>query len=162
MKTSLTRSMEAGQIYENMLADPALSKKGGSASTKGHSKTDQRKGNTRSPSDPNPSSRNDSKGRGKGEPKLRWANNKDALQGINQADIDKHRAAKVACWRCGRDNHQTLHCFANKDVDGKEIPAAPKNFKHETKGPPGGGRTTGAQEGPNGRHHYCGTSPHDL
>ncbi|KAK3684195.1 hypothetical protein B0T22DRAFT_384088 [Podospora appendiculata] len=122
---------EAGQIYENMMANPGFSSgKGAPASTPERSKSGQHP-NPRSEgrSQSGQSSNKDS--HSAGPPKLdpkdkRWSSNKEALKGISSADIDKRKAAKKACWRCGRDNHQTLACFARKDVDGKELPAAPE------------------------------------
>ncbi|RAL66363.1 hypothetical protein DID88_006032 [Monilinia fructigena] len=54
----------------------------------------------------------------------KWATSKDALQGINQSDIDQRKKEKILCWRCGRNNHHTLECFARKDTAGKDLPSA--------------------------------------
>ena len=48
-----------------------------------------------------------------------------ALQGINQLLIDKRKELRVECWRCGRNSHYTLDCFANTSLDGKVLPPAP-------------------------------------
>ncbi|KAI1439363.1 hypothetical protein F5Y02DRAFT_97479 [Annulohypoxylon stygium] len=122
----------AGRIYENMLTNPGISSvKGEPTSTTERSKSGQQdRGRNRS----NPGSDRSSKNTGQSKPPgnskpdtkdKRWSTNKEALKGIDQADIDQRKKDKKPCWRCGRDNHQTLACFAKKDVNGKELPAAP-------------------------------------
>ena len=51
----------------------------------------------------------------------KFASTKEALEGISEALIQKHRNAKASCWRCGRSNHHTLECFAKRTEDGEEI-----------------------------------------
>lgn len=51
---------------------------------------------------------------------------REALKGVPSAKVDKREKAKVSCWRCGRDSHHTLNCFANKDSDGNYIEAPSK------------------------------------
>jgi len=121
----LSAVQEAGLIYENMLSNPGLGSvgKGAPGSTSERSKpVPPPTKEPRSLSGQNQSSRNS-----KVDPKSkRWSNNRDALKGIDQADIDKRKSANKACWRCGRDNHDTLDCFARKDVNGKDLPPAPE------------------------------------
>jgi hypothetical protein len=38
-----------------------------------------------------------------------------------QAEIDQHKADKASCWRCGRNSHHTLECFAKKTSKGTEL-----------------------------------------
>ena len=54
-----------------------------------------------------------------------WPSVKEALKGIDQVDIDRHRKKKKSYWHCGRDRHQTLNYFATKAVNGKVLPPAP-------------------------------------
>jgi hypothetical protein len=119
--------LEAGQIYENMQEDPGLSKKGESTSRKEHSKRDpRRQPRQRSPSDRAQRSRTprrEHKPADNANQANHWKNNNEALTGISPKTIEKHKKAKAACWRCGRNNHQTLNCYAKKDLDGKEIPS---------------------------------------
>jgi len=120
---------EAGRIYENMLANPAISGKGKPGSTPEHSRSGQPRKDTSSRSGQSSSGGDKQSGgskpdRGKEKQKV-WASNRDALKGIDQSDIDKRKTAKKACWRCGRDNHSTLSCFAKKDANGKDLPPAP-------------------------------------
>ncbi|KAJ2984543.1 hypothetical protein NUW58_g6004 [Xylaria curta] len=132
---------EAGLIYETMRANPGINHHGGSSgnklgkegptSTSEHSKSGQPRKDTRSKSGSNPSLKKDgdTKKTGGSKPDLkekRWASNKVALVGIDQSDIDKFKKENKACWRCGRDNHQTLACFARKNIDGKDLPPAPE------------------------------------
>lgn len=113
---------EAGQIYENMMTNPGISSgKGAPTSRPEHSKSGHTPKERRSSSDQGPSSR-PGKAKVPNKSDQKWAGNKEALLGIAQEDIDKRKKAKAACWRCGRDNHQTLNCFARKDVDGKDLP----------------------------------------
>jgi hypothetical protein len=51
----------------------------------------------------------------------KFQNNREALAGIPQAEIDQHKADKASCWRCGRNSHHTLECFANKTSKGTEL-----------------------------------------
>ncbi|KAI1818863.1 hypothetical protein F4861DRAFT_549514, partial [Xylaria intraflava] len=53
-----------------------------------------------------------------------WLSTSEALRDINQALINKRKAAKTRCWRCGRDNHLTLECRANRDLEGNTLPQA--------------------------------------
>jgi hypothetical protein len=129
----LSAVQEAGLIYENMLSNPGLESvgKGAPGSTSERSKpVPPPAKEPRSLSGHNQSSRKEAgktTGGSKVDPKSkRWSNNRDALKGIDQADIDKRKSANKACWRCGRDNHGTLDCFAKKDVNGKDLPPAPE------------------------------------
>ncbi|KAK4165509.1 hypothetical protein QBC43DRAFT_369014 [Cladorrhinum sp. PSN259] len=58
----------------------------------------------------------------------RWPNAKKALEGVDQPDIDQFKRDRKSCWRCGRDNHHTLACFARKNIDGKDLPTAPEKM----------------------------------
>lgn len=111
---------EAGRVYENMLQAPGYQMgKGAPASRTEHSKSGQQpRKDSRSPSDPNQSSkRPDRSAKDK-----KWSSNRDALKGIDQADIDQRKKDQVSCWRCGRDSHYTTECFAKKDNNGKDLP----------------------------------------
>ena len=57
--------------------------------------------------------------------KRRWPSIHAALQGIDQSSIDKRKESRMQCWRCGRNNHHTLDCFANTSLDGKALPPVP-------------------------------------
>ena len=58
--------------------------------------------------------------------RLCWKNAGQALKGVNQASIDKWKAAGKSCIRCGGDNHQCVHCHRKKNIDGQELPPAPE------------------------------------
>jgi hypothetical protein len=49
----------------------------------------------------------------------RFSSTKEALNGISEELIQKHKAANATCWRCGRSNHYTTECYA-KIADGGE------------------------------------------
>jgi hypothetical protein len=51
----------------------------------------------------------------------KFQNNREALAGIPQAEIDQHKADKASCWCCGRNSHHTLECFAKKTSKGTEL-----------------------------------------
>lgn len=129
----LAAIQEAGQIYENMLTNPGISQsKGGPTSTPEHSKSGQRPRDKEPRSNPGPnrSSRKEdpkkaSPSKGRDPKKQVWNSTKDALVGVDQAAIDQRKKDKVSCWRCGRSNHHTLECFSKKDVDSKDLSAAP-------------------------------------
>ena len=57
---------------------------------------------------------------------LCWKNAGQALKGVDQASIDKWKAANKSCIRCGGDNHQSVHCHRKKNIDGQELPLAPE------------------------------------
>lgn len=120
-----------------MMANPGLSRtgKGTSASILERLKSDKSTNrDNRSTSNPSPSSRRDNQLQkdtsenkaATGTKSKKWASIKEALAGISQGDIDKRKADKAQCWRCGRDNHHTLECFARRDTDGKELPVPAK------------------------------------
>lgn len=122
---------EAGQIYENMLVNPGLNSAGkdGPTSMTERSRSGHRNqghSDTRSSQGQNPSFKKDNKREKPSSTKdTKWQSSKEALQGIDQADIDQRKRDKISCWRCGRDNHHTLECFARKDTKGKDLPTAP-------------------------------------
>jgi hypothetical protein len=51
----------------------------------------------------------------------KFQNNREALAGVPQMEIDQHKADKASCWRCGRNSHHTLECFAKKTSKGTEL-----------------------------------------
>jgi predicted ATP-binding protein involved in virulence len=51
----------------------------------------------------------------------KFQNNREALVGVPQAEIDQYKADKASCWRCGRSSHHTLECFAKKTSKGTEL-----------------------------------------
>jgi hypothetical protein len=54
-----------------------------------------------------------------------WSSVKEALAGVPQADIDKAKSERKDCWRCCRDGHRTLNCYARKSSSGAPLPEAP-------------------------------------
>ena len=58
--------------------------------------------------------------------RLCWENAGQALKGVDQASIDKWKAANKSCIRCGGDNHQSVHCHRKKNIDGQKLPPAPE------------------------------------
>lgn len=56
-----------------------------------------------------------------------WASAGQALRNVDQASIDKWKAASKACIRCGGSNHQSVHCVRRKNLDGMELPPPPTN-----------------------------------
>ena len=113
---------EAGRMHEEMESKLSSAGKEKPASKPEPPRAGKRKENKGSPS--GQSSRGEDKKAGGSQPK--WNSVREALNGVPQAKIDKRRKAKVSCWRCGRDNHSTLNCFANKDSDGNDIEAPSK------------------------------------
>ena len=39
-----------------------------------------------------------------------WKSTDLALRGVDQAQIDEHKAVFGSCWRCGGDRHRTTQC----------------------------------------------------
>lgn len=127
----LTAVQEVGRIYETMLQDPGLSLKAGKnepVSKKEHSNAGRPRDNSSNkaarsnPSLKQPAAKKAANGDRKDNI---WATTKLALEGIDQQKIDARKKAKTLCWRCGRDQHHTLACYAKKDVEGTDLPAAP-------------------------------------
>jgi hypothetical protein len=56
---------------------------------------------------------------------------KDTLDGIEEKLIKKHKANSTKSFRCGRNNHFTLHCYP-KFTKGGDSLESPK-VKNETK-----------------------------
>ena len=53
-----------------------------------------------------------------------WSSIRDALAGIDQGDINAHKATcgKNGCWRCGLSTHRTFDCYAKRTASGTELP----------------------------------------
>jgi hypothetical protein len=64
----------------------------------------------------------------------KFQNNRKALAGVPQVEIDQHKADKASCWHCGCNSHHTLECFAKKTSKGMElaptVAAVSKRTKH--------------------------------
>lgn len=116
--------LEAGRVYEDTLANSAVAKGEQSGSTRDQSKSDRRKEQS-SASSSKSSLRSRGQRASAGTKGQIWSSKEEALQGIAQADIDKQKKANVSCLRCGRDKHDTLYCYAKRDVDGKDLPSPP-------------------------------------
>lgn len=56
-----------------------------------------------------------------------YATLKDALAGLDLAELEDHKTTKAGCWRCGRDGHQATDCYARTTRKGTPLPAAPGN-----------------------------------
>jgi predicted ATP-binding protein involved in virulence len=71
----------------------------------------------------------------KSDREKKFQNNREALAGVPQAEIDQHKADKASCWRCGHSSHHTLECFAKKTSKGTElattVAAVSKKTKHQ-------------------------------
>lgn len=126
-KKFLEAVREAGLFYESTRAIKALSKKVQSTMTKHQSASDRQEEQLSASSSSNPPSGTNVQGTAstKSTKDQVWRSNKEALQGIAQADIDKRKKANVSCWRCGRNTHGTLNCYAKRDIDKKDLPPPP-------------------------------------
>jgi len=53
-----------------------------------------------------------------------WGSIREALAGINQDDINAHKATcgQNGCWRCGLSTHRTFDCYAKRTASGMELP----------------------------------------
>jgi hypothetical protein len=69
----------------------------------------------------------------KGDQEKKFQNNREALAGVPQAEIDQHKADKASCWRCGRSSHHTLECFAKKTSKGTELATTVAAVSKKTK-----------------------------
>jgi hypothetical protein len=63
----------------------------------------------------------------------KFQNNREALAGVPQAEIDQHKADKASCWHCGRNSHHTLECFAKKTSKGTELATTVATVSKRTK-----------------------------
>ena len=130
--------VRAGLVYETMQANPALhrreSGKDGSGSRSEHKKPDKTpSSNSRSNSD-RPAKNEKKRKRDDGgdhkksdTPREKcWKDSKTALAGVDNSDVEKHKKAGAKCWRCGRNNHRSVECYAKKNMAGKDLPTAPE------------------------------------
>jgi hypothetical protein len=46
---------------------------------------------------------------------------KEASKGIDEELIAKHKESKANCWRCRREGHYMLGCYAKKKEEGVEV-----------------------------------------
>jgi hypothetical protein len=46
---------------------------------------------------------------------------KEALKGMSEEMISKYKDGKANCWRCRREGHYKLECYAKKTANGEEI-----------------------------------------
>jgi hypothetical protein len=51
----------------------------------------------------------------------KYASTKEALKGISEELIQKHKSASPLCWRCGRCNHSTTECYAKTAESGDTL-----------------------------------------
>jgi hypothetical protein len=51
----------------------------------------------------------------------KYASTKEALKGISEELIQKHKSAGTSCWRCGRSNHYSTECFAKPAENGDSL-----------------------------------------
>jgi hypothetical protein len=54
-----------------------------------------------------------------------FASMKDALAGLNLEEINGYRAERAGCFRCGRDGHQAVECYARTSRKGTSLPSIP-------------------------------------
>jgi hypothetical protein len=63
----------------------------------------------------------------------KFPNNREALVGVPQTEINQYKADKASCWNCGCSSHHMLECFAKKTSKGTElatiVAAVSKNTK---------------------------------
>jgi hypothetical protein len=52
---------------------------------------------------------------------FKFENVKEALKGMSEEIITKHKDAKANCWRCRHEGHYTLECYAKKTEIAEEI-----------------------------------------
>jgi hypothetical protein len=121
---------EAGRVVEEMRRDRALSKgktlevrenyqsKTKEAARPREAQQKDRKVRDKASEKKESSGKKDKKGKEK-EPL--YSSGKDALKGVPQAEIDKHKKDKADCWRCGRDGHKMYDCYAKKTTNGVEL-----------------------------------------
>jgi hypothetical protein len=51
----------------------------------------------------------------------KYGSTKEALKGISEELIQKHKSAGASCWRCGRSNHYTIECYAKTAENGDSL-----------------------------------------
>jgi hypothetical protein len=54
-----------------------------------------------------------------------FASMKDALAGINLEEVNGYKAERAGCFRCGRDGHQAIECYARTSRKGTPLPSVP-------------------------------------
>lgn len=133
----------AGLIYEEKMKNREIARKAkqgkgeSTSNSKERSKRDNHKEDTNtssSRSDPAPAKKAKKNQKRKQQDRedkpsaptrnKHWNSYKEAIAGVDQADLDKHKASK-GCHRCGRQGHNTLECYSGKTEEGKDIPKPP-------------------------------------
>ena len=122
----LVATYEAGRYRENrnLLAKVKAATERGSrtgsqnATSKGANKGSREQGKR------NELQRNESQVAKTEKAKL-WKGLREAFQGVPQDEIDEHKKNTQGCWRCGRDNHSTYHCYACTTKKGTTLAEAP-------------------------------------
>jgi hypothetical protein len=60
----------------------------------------------------------------KSDKERKFQNNRDALSGVHQDEIDQHKADRASCWRCDRNCYYMLECFMKKTSKGTGLATA--------------------------------------
>lgn len=58
-----------------------------------------------------------------------WMSGRDALEGVPQAEIDRHKRENADCWRCGKKGHKMHNCYCKQTVAGTPLRDAPRTSK---------------------------------
>jgi hypothetical protein len=123
-KARLIKLATAKEQHRNMHEKPLLSMYQTSSEPKQEREREKRKRDDEKKSTCGSDKRGkkgESTGTPKGDREKKFQNNREALAGVPQAEIDQHKADKASCWRCGRNSHHTLQCFAKKTSKGTEL-----------------------------------------
>ena len=121
----LVATYEAGRHWENrdlLAKEKAAGERGSGTGNQNATQKGTNKG-SREQGKRNDLQRNESQAAKTEKAKL-WKGLREAFQGVPQDEIDEHKKNTQGCWRCGRDNHSTYHCYACTTKKGTTLAEA--------------------------------------
>jgi hypothetical protein len=122
---------EAGEVIEDMKEDDRLKEHAKKDSEKSshkkesvETKKDKKKKGDTPTSDKKKKDSSDSKKKETKKKESIFQSGKEALEGVSQDEIDRHKTSKADCIRCGRDGHKMYDCYAKATTNGVQLPDA--------------------------------------
>jgi hypothetical protein len=119
-KARLIKLATAKEQYRNMHEKPLLNMYQASSEPK-QEKEKRKREEEKKPNRSDKRGKKEATHTPRSDKEKKFQNNREALAGIPQAEIDQHKADKASCWRCGHNSHHTLECFAKKTSKGTEL-----------------------------------------
>jgi hydroxymethylpyrimidine pyrophosphatase-like HAD family hydrolase len=135
-KARLIKLATAKEQHKNMHKKPLLNMYQASSEPKQEKekwKRDEERKSSRGQDNRGKDKKREPNGAPRSNQEKKFQNNREALAGVPQAEIDQHKADKASCWRCGWSSHHTLECFAKKTSKGTELATTVAAVSNKTK-----------------------------